>query len=288
MLGLGYTESNPYNFAMRDTDLYIVDAAADAIVKFTDSSQALSIYKTFDSIPIELSGFPPKVDYVPTDILSKDSADFYVCNLSGAPFIPGLSSIALIDSSDSVSTYKSNLSLLVDMEMDTSGNLYALQFGEFDSTGIPVPNSAKIFKITDSSVVEVASNFGPAGGMALDGQGGIYVTELLAGDILHITSFETGIAQVHVSNENLFAAPNPFHDAVTLQFNLDETQDVTFTVFSILGNEVMNSRLGKIGAGTHEFHWNGKDDSGNNVKGGIYLVRMSAGSQEQTVRLVKN
>jgi flagellar hook assembly protein FlgD len=42
-------------------------------------------------------------------------------------------------------------------------------------------------------------------------------------------------------------------------------------------------------AGRHEFEWNGRDDSGEPVASGVYLIRLETptGHQEQKVSLLK-
>jgi len=43
---------------------------------------------------------------------------------------------------------------------------------------------------------------------------------------------------------------------------------------------------GKLSAGQHTFHWNGKDCNGNSAASGIYLLRMESGKEHYTLKMI--
>jgi len=73
------------------------------------------------------------------------------------------------------------------------------------------------------------------------------------------------------------AVPNPFNPATTVRFVIPEEARVSLTVYDILGRRIAVLRDGVLQSGTHEAVWNGTDDSGATVAGGIYLYRVAAG-----------
>lgn len=69
--------------------------------------------------------------------------------------------------------------------------------------------------------------------------------------------------------------PNPFNPSTTIRYEVQESGQVTLTVFDITGrmvNELMN---GEMHSGIYEVTWNGTDRSGHPVSSGIYLYRLT-------------
>ena len=69
--------------------------------------------------------------------------------------------------------------------------------------------------------------------------------------------------------------PNPFNPAATIKFELDKSQEINFSVFSIDGRLVDVILNQKMEAGAHSVNWN----STNNPSG-IYIIRLT--SKENT------
>jgi len=87
------------------------------------------------------------------------------------------------------------------------------------------------------------------------------------------------------------AYPNPFNPATTIQFDLPEAAIVDLRVFNLLGNEVWRYESGKINLNAGRYHvvWNGRDNDGNAVSTGMYIIRISTPkfSDTKKVMLVK-
>jgi len=130
VLANGFVESDPFSAAWDSLgNTYIADAAANAVIKY-DVNQNFSVLDTFPDIPNIFTPFPPTIQYVPTRIINNADSGFYLCNLTGFPFLDNLSSIVWLDTAGNVSTYVNGLSQLVDLvQGPTSSDLYALQFG---------------------------------------------------------------------------------------------------------------------------------------------------------------
>jgi flagellar hook assembly protein FlgD len=74
---------------------------------------------------------------------------------------------------------------------------------------------------------------------------------------------------------------------VELGFALSEKQDVNIDVYDISGRRVRTLQNGILSAGENRVHWDGRTDGGARVSEGIYVVRMSAGSQTLNTKIVR-
>jgi endonuclease/exonuclease/phosphatase family metal-dependent hydrolase len=75
--------------------------------------------------------------------------------------------------------------------------------------------------------------------------------------------------------------PNPFRDVTTLTYALPEPTDVRLEVFDALGRQVATVAEGAHAAGTHEVRFTERG-----LAPGLYLVRLTAGAETATRRLV--
>ncbi len=80
--------------------------------------------------------------------------------------------------------------------------------------------------------------------------------------------------------------PNPFNSETVIRFELPDEHDTELTVYSILGQELVNLLVGTMQAGVHELRWDGKDASGVEISSGLYLYRLQAGKQTQTRKML--
>jgi flagellar basal-body rod modification protein FlgD len=64
--------------------------------------------------------------------------------------------------------------------------------------------------------------------------------------------------------------------ATSVRFSLDESADVTLTIYDSDGNRVTGVDYGTATAGTHDWTWDGTDSSGNAVEEGTYYYTVSA------------
>ena len=77
--------------------------------------------------------------------------------------------------------------------------------------------------------------------------------------------------------------PNPFGASATMAFDLAADQAVRLAVYDLRGARVRVLENGLLSAGRYQVPWDGRDESGHPVAGGIYLVRFEAGQ----VRMVR-
>ncbi len=90
-------------------------------------------------------------------------------------------------------------------------------------------------------------------------------------------------------NENLLPTeyalhqnfPNPFNPGTTIRFDLVEAQEVTLTVYNVLGQEVAQPVHGRLEAGYHTVSF-----VATNLASGVYFYRMEAGPYTKLRKMV--
>jgi spore coat protein A len=80
--------------------------------------------------------------------------------------------------------------------------------------------------------------------------------------------------------------PNPFNPSVTIRFALKTTGRVDATVYDVTGRPVSQLAHRSFTAGSHELRWNGETDRGGVASTGVYFLRIHAGNEVMTRRLV--
>ena len=69
--------------------------------------------------------------------------------------------------------------------------------------------------------------------------------------------------------------PNPFNPAVVIPLDLaTDAAGVSLTVYDVLGRRVRQVWQGPLGAGSHRFTWDGRDDAGKDVAAGVYIYQV--------------
>lgn len=253
----GMGDSNPYT-AVRDANgnWYVADAGFNGIVRVAASDGQRSVFCKFDPIANPTPVGPPFIDAVPTRIIAKPGGGFYVCNLTGFPFLEGSASIFEVSDNGTVSTLHTGLNMLTDLALDAStGDLFALQFGAFDFSIFNIaPNSGKVWRIhPDGTKEAVIENISYAPGMALDGQGNVYVSELASGRILRFDGAASGIAEKSTEVTSLRLSPNPAIEVVNIDFTLPDASPVRISVLDAAGKTVYSRSLGLMETGAHQF-----------------------------------
>jgi len=81
--------------------------------------------------------------------------------------------------------------------------------------------------------------------------------------------------------------PNPFNANTVIMFTVTQESRVTIAVYNILGQEIATLVNGEIlSAGRQSVSWDGLDARGNDVPGGLYFYRMTAGEFTETRKMV--
>ena len=80
--------------------------------------------------------------------------------------------------------------------------------------------------------------------------------------------------------------PNPFNPTTTIQYTLPMRDNITVTVYNMLGQEIVRLLDNKEKpAGTYQLSWNGLDKNGVQVSSGMYIYSMSSPHMRKTMRM---
>ncbi len=80
--------------------------------------------------------------------------------------------------------------------------------------------------------------------------------------------------------------PNPFNPATTIPYTIERESAVTLVVYDIAGREIKRVAEGQKPTGSYTAVWNGADEQGFQAPSGVYLVRLQAGSDVQTKKMI--
>ena len=80
--------------------------------------------------------------------------------------------------------------------------------------------------------------------------------------------------------------PNPFNPTVTLSYTTDGQTKVRIAVYNLLGQEVATLQDSPSSSGDHDLVWHGRDNNGETVPSGVYLVVAESGGTRWTRKIV--
>jgi hypothetical protein len=81
--------------------------------------------------------------------------------------------------------------------------------------------------------------------------------------------------------------PNPFDDGVLVQFALPERGWVRLDVLDVAGRRVRTLAAEFREGGAHRLRWDGRDEGGRAVAGGVYWLRLEHGGETLTRKAVR-
>lgn len=131
----GLLDSNPFHMAPVGDGMLITDAGGNSLLRM-EPDGTLSVVAVFPARDIG-GGFDS--DSVPTGVVVGPDGNYYVAELTGAPFTPGEARIYRVTAAGEVTVAYDGFSSIVDLTFDDLGNLYVLQL---DDNGLIVPGTA--------------------------------------------------------------------------------------------------------------------------------------------------
>ena len=284
--------SNTFSFVHDGCDVYMADAAANALTKRDGLSGVISVVAELPAKPNPLPFGPPFIESVPTRILSNPAGGFLVSEFTGFPFADGSSSILEVDADGKVSTYDSAFTLLTDMRASPDGDgIYVLQYASFRLDSTPpwvIGSSMVIHRRNDGSRDTLATGFGPSAGMALDEEGSIYVTNLFFGNVMKLVPSTTTSNVDHGPSavQELNVMPNPGHDRVRLEWNQSESGKVELEVLNLHGQRVIQKSLGMRQRGLQTEIID--EMFTEKMQNGPYVIRIASSQGEKSVVWIRN
>ena len=158
-------------------------------------------------------------------------------------------------------------------------------------------------KITDETGSEVIIDDDMLYTYAEIDEGGAFLGELVVGQeldyVMGIFNYSFGTYKVQIRNLGDLGAtvaihddvqvnpytyalhdnfPNPFNPETQIRFSMGGQENVTLTIYDIMGRRVRSLINGEsYSSGFHVINWDGKDNVGQKVASGMYIYRISAG-----------
>ncbi len=80
--------------------------------------------------------------------------------------------------------------------------------------------------------------------------------------------------------------PNPFVSETTIQISLQRESEVFVTIYSLSGEFIALIYEGRMKTGLNSLTWNGKDNLGNVVNSGVYIISLSIDNREISAKRI--
>lgn len=163
-------------------DLFIVDAAANAIIRRNATTHALSVFAT---IPPIITPGADTLEAVPTGIVF-DGQRFLVSNFTGYPYPGGQATIYQYDLKGNEATYQTGLSTLTDIELNETGQPIVLEYGTWTGQGFE-DNSGTIVRSTTQGNTRLVGGLNFPNSIKRSGPNTYYIAQTFEGTIQRIT-----------------------------------------------------------------------------------------------------
>ena len=169
-----------------DGDLFIVDAAANAVIRRKAATKELSVFATLPPIITNNpSGGTDTLEAVPTGIVF-DGQKFLVSNFTGFPFPTEQAPIYQVQLDGKTSVYQTGLSTLTDIELDATGQPIVLEYGTWTGQGF-TDNSGTIVRSTAQSNMFLLRGLNFPNSIKRSGPNTYYIAQTFDGTIQKIT-----------------------------------------------------------------------------------------------------
>ncbi len=104
---------------------------------------------------------------------------------------------------------------------------------------------------------------------------------------LHVTDFSAVTERLDVTKLSLApASPNPFGAATAIAFAMPQGGAARLGVYDMSGRLVRTLAASYLDAGIHRYAWDGLNDQGHAVPGGVYLYRLEADGRQLTGKVM--
>ncbi len=143
--------------------------------------------------------------------------------------------------------------------------LKASGLGEAESVALIRPSVGKTYRLRDGKTVRIKSAEGPVS------------LKLAVGTESYVDGKREAVIPEEV---RLTSYPNPIRQQGTLEYALPEAQEVSLTVYDVLGRKVKTLTRGQKEAGRHRV-----DLRTGQLSSGIYFGRLEAGGQTRTQKI---
>ena len=163
-------------------------------------------------------------------------------------------------------------------ENDEWSSIYKSTDGEDDWLKVVVPIPEEVHGTDHFEVKFVANNTNRNNGVFF---------EALVDDfkILSASEVQTSVND-RFPGVNLKVYPNPFAESTSISCYFDNPQDVTIKIHDLLGNPVFTEKITNL-TGYWMYDWDGTNNLGNELSSGVYILNMTVGNKNTSMKIIK-
>jgi len=184
---------------------------------------------------------------------------------------------------------------------EDSQDIWILDLASGDSISLALPPDSEP---RDVDILDAEGLAFVTGGWLGDGGSPVYIVDI-SGQFIQDTIFAPGTMtnaiavqpQMHGDgtpvDENPAAAlrlgawPNPFNPRTEIRFVVDDVGPVDLAIYDAGGARVRVLYSGAVlEAGEHHLLWNGRDEAGRRLAGGVYLLNLETGRGTEQLKVV--
>ena len=180
----GYPDSNTYSAIQIGTEMWIVDAGANAVIRYDTVSESYSVLAELPNKTNPKGTTPPFSQAVPTRIIADGMGGAYLVELTGFPFIAGNANVFQLAADGTVTTIATGLQTLLDVALASDGSLLVSSGGDFDpDTGLPAMGAGSVMRVRqDGSTTTLIGGLWIPSGLEVIGDD-VYVAQMLYGTV---------------------------------------------------------------------------------------------------------
>lgn len=109
---------------------------------------------------------------------------------------------------------------------------------------------------------------------------GVWKTKSIPDQIISGTASGENVAVFNLEQ----AWPTPFEDEINIKFSLENAQALSLELYNTSGQKVASKAVEILDQGQHKLNWKLKD---NRIASGVYFLRFRAGTQAESIKLLK-
>ena len=180
----GYPDSNTYSAIQIGTEMWIVDAGANAVIRYDTVSENYSVLAELPDKSNPKGTTPPFSQAVPTRIIADGTGGAYLVELTGFPFVAGNADVLQLSADGTLTTIATGLQTLLDVALASDGSLLVSSGGDFDpDSGLPAMGAGSVIRVRqDGSTSTLIDGLWIPCGLEILGDD-VYVAQMLYGTV---------------------------------------------------------------------------------------------------------
>ncbi len=193
---------NPFDMTFDDKGIPVVtDASGNGVAKATETGTTRFFHR-FDVLTDPLNA-QMTIQAVPTGITRVQNR-YYVTLFGGCPYPANSGELVAIDENRNQETIINNLNMPIDVAVGPDGTIWVLEFATFTPdascfSGMGYrSHTGRLSRIENGQLVPVIDNLNFPGAVLPLPDGSLYVSEVFAGRILHVSFGETAASDTEI------------------------------------------------------------------------------------------